>query len=91
MARNEKAPAQEAEIALPPIRNGHWLAVTIERQPIAGRDLWAVTTRAKAGQLARRRWFADEGLAIAHAAETSDTFTLPLIDMREPSDRDSLT
>lgn len=73
-----------AEIPLPTIRAGHWLAVTIERQPIVGRDLWAVTTRARTGQSARRRWFADEGLAIAHAAETADLFNMPLLDLREP-------
>lgn len=73
-----------AEVTLPALREGCWLAIIIENQPVAGREFWAVTIRAKAGQRAKRRWFSDEAEAVAHAATAADEHGLPFFDLREP-------
>jgi len=72
-----------AEIAIPPVREGCWLAIIIESRPVAGQELWAVTIRAKAGQPAKRHWFSDEARALAHAATAADEHQLPFFDLRD--------
>lgn len=68
-------------IELPELRPASWLGVTIERQDLAGTAAWAVTVREGFARAARRRWFPDRALALAHGADMADAHGLPLFDM----------
>jgi len=56
-------------------------AVFVERHHLADSDLTAVTVHIGCGRKARRQWFSDRGLALAHAAEMADHHALPLFDL----------
>ena len=71
-------------IELLPIKSALPLGELVERQDLGVELQWSVTTSNGIGQ-ARRRWFGDRAAALAHAADQSDAYGLPLIDL---SDRD---
>ncbi|MDE2597010.1 MAG: hypothetical protein KGL44_09045 [Sphingomonadales bacterium] len=75
------------EIELPQLRATGVVAVTLEAAVIAGSPVWIATTRERINSAARRRWFPDEALALAHAAQEADRFGLALLDLREGADQ----
>ncbi|SLJ86895.1 hypothetical protein [Novosphingobium mathurense] len=56
-------------------------AVMVEGHDLAGSHLTAVTVHIGCGRKARRQWFSDRGVALAHAAEMADQHALPLFDL----------
>lgn len=67
---------------LPPVRNGDWLAVTLEPYESAGVTVWSVTIKGRSGS-PRRRWFGIEAHALAYALDQADSRHLPLFDLRD--------
>jgi hypothetical protein len=67
-------------VDLPDLPRRAWLAVTIERQDLAGTEAFAVTVHEGASRSPRRRWFPDRALALCHAADQADAANLPLFD-----------
>jgi len=67
-------------VDLPDLPRRAWLAVTIERQDLAGTEAFAVTVHEGFNRSPRRRWFPDRALALCHAADQADAAGLPLFD-----------
>ncbi|GGC26902.1 hypothetical protein GCM10011371_13110 [Novosphingobium marinum] len=73
-----------AEVAIPPIvaKRG-WRGVILETAHVAGREMTSVTGRIGLGRAARRRWFPDRALALAHALELAEAHGVGLFDLGE--------
>ncbi len=67
-------------VDLPDLPRRAWLAVTIERQDLAGTEAYSVTVNEGMARSPRRRWFPDRALALCHAADMADAAGLPLFD-----------
>ena len=70
-------------IEIPQLRAADVLAVQIEQAELAGRFVWVVTLRASVSGPPQRRWFPDEALALAYAAQEADRLGQLLIDLRD--------
>ena len=72
---------------IPTLRSaaGTWRGVSLECAQVAGTSLTIATVRDLMGP-PRRRWFADDGDALAYAIGQADTQGIPLFDLRSGGD-----
>ena len=71
-------------VALPDFPAERWPAVYVDAHEFAGRTMYAVTVRSRAGIRPERDWFADADQAYAFGLAQADRRALPLFDLTEP-------
>ena len=67
--------------ALPDFPAERWPAVYANCHQIAGRTMYAVTIRSRAGTRPEREWFADPDQAYAFGLAQADSRALPFFDL----------